>query len=84
MLRYTKEIDLFAELSNRINDYFCKGVKSADLLRLIKEYRFEIYKTDNPDIAIVENGVIRAIEKGNTIVRVKSNNIELIVNVEVR
>ncbi len=49
MLRYTKEIDLFAELSNRINDYFCKGVKSADLLRLIKEYRFEIYKADNPD-----------------------------------
>ena len=43
-----------------------------------------IYTTDNPDIAIIENGVIRAINVGNTIIRVKSNNIELNINVEVR
>ncbi len=42
------------------------------------------YESLDTDVATVEDGVIRAIASGNTTIKVKSNNIELDINVEVR
>lgn len=47
--RYTKEIDLFAIIKNRIIDYFVKGLKIAELLGALNDYRLEVYDTDIPD-----------------------------------
>ena len=38
----------------------------------------------NPNIATVENGIIKGVDIGNTIIEIRSNNIDLDINVEVR
>ena len=47
--QYTKEIDLFAMINNRIIDYFVKGLKISELLGALNDYRIEVYDTDIPD-----------------------------------
>lgn len=42
------------------------------------------YISEDPSIVTVSDGIIKGINVGNTIVKVKSNNIELDINVEVR
>ena len=47
--QYTKEIDLFAKINNRIIDYFVKGLKISELLRILNDYRLEVYDAQIPD-----------------------------------
>lgn len=47
--QYTKEIDSFAKINNRIIDYFVKGLKISELLRILNDYRLEVYNNDIPD-----------------------------------
>ena len=42
------------------------------------------YNSLNNNVATIENGVIKAIDVGNTVIEIKSNNIILEINVEVR
>lgn len=42
------------------------------------------YISEDSSIATVDNGIIKGINNGNTIIKVKSNNVELDINVEVR
>ena len=42
------------------------------------------YISENPSIVTVSDGIIKGINVGSTTVKVKSNNIELDINVEVR
>lgn len=44
-IKYTKEIDLYAKINNRIIDCFNKGDSSIVLFDLLKEYRTEIYSS---------------------------------------
>lgn len=44
-IKYTKEIDLYAKINNRIIDCFNKGAPSIVLFDLLEEYRTEIYSS---------------------------------------
>lgn len=47
--QYAKEIDLSAKINNRLIDFFGKGLKLADLLNILNDYRLEVYATEIPD-----------------------------------
>ena len=44
--QYAKEIDLSAKINNRLIDFFGKGLKLADLLNILNDYRLEVYATE--------------------------------------
>lgn len=47
--QYAKEIDLSAKINNRLIDFFGKGLKLAELLNILNDYRLEVYATEIPD-----------------------------------
>ena len=75
--------EIFKELSS--DDVYIKG-ESVTLTFLpgqtFKDYINTI--SDNLNVATIENGIIKAIDIGNTTIKIKSNDIILEIFVEVR